>query len=225
MPLRPILTVMSCALAPFVASAAVLIEGGSEGEPLRVVADRQQGRVLLEQGGERTLVDLATGDVYLGFGSTTPQRVHARFRPGHDAPPPYRLERFGPGPVTAGHASTYYVLFVQDQVCAEVLTSGWMKPFVDPAVRALALLDQLKAAAGPAGGEGASSAAEPCGSIPPSTLAATGWPLLAGKIDRPTFWTTSIRFDYAPAPGELALPQAFETIDLDQIKTPRAPSG
>ena len=59
---------------------------------------------------------------------------------------PYRVERFGPGPILAGNASTYYVLFDQDRVCAEAMLSGWMSPFVDPAVRALAMLEQASRA-------------------------------------------------------------------------------
>ena len=68
-----------------------------------------------------------------------------RYRPGYEEPAPYRIERFGPGPMIAGNASTYHVLFDEERVCAEAMLSGWMTPFVDPAVRALALLEQLSA--------------------------------------------------------------------------------
>jgi hypothetical protein len=195
----PALTVvLALLLTPLAASAAVLIEGEAEGEDLRVVADKQQKRVLIEKGRERTLVDLAAGEVYLGLETATPERVHAYFRPGHDEIAPYRLERFGPGPVRAGHATTYHVLFAGDRVCAEILTSAWMRPFVDPAVQALALLETIKRPQ-PVGDDA-------CADIPLTTLAAAGWPLLSGKIDHPTFATEAIRFDYEPAPGELALP-------------------
>ena len=35
--------------------------------------------------------------------------------------PPYRIERFGPGPIVAGQASAYEVLFVDDRICAETM--------------------------------------------------------------------------------------------------------
>jgi hypothetical protein len=199
-----LLVALAFILPPSAASAAVLIEGRVDGEALRVVADRQQDRVLIEKGAERTLVDLGAGEVYLGLETGAPERVHAYFRPGHDEGAPYRLERFGPGPVMAGHASTYYVLFAGELVCAEILSSAWMRPFVDPAVQALALLDAIKQPQAAAGDNA-------CADIPLTTTAAAGWPLLSGKIDHPTFRTDAIRFDYEPAPGELALPTGVAT--------------
>ena len=41
---------------------------------------------------------------------------------------------------------TYHVLFVGEQVCAELMTVGWATPFVDPAIRALAMLEALERA-------------------------------------------------------------------------------
>lgn len=191
-------------LAPALASAAVLIEAREGERDLRLVIDRAQGRVLLERGGARTLFDLHGGDLYVQAPGAATRKIHAYYRPGHHPLPPYRIELFGPGPVISGHASVYHVLFVEDRVCAEVLVSAWMRPFMDPAVRALALLDQL---------EGLDED-EPCGRIPFATLAAAGWPLLAGKIDHPTFKTLSIRFDYQPPASELALPERYEELAL-----------
>jgi len=186
-------------LLPLGAQAAILIEAEAQGGSLRLVIDRERDRVLVENGTKRTLVDLEKGDVYLAGAGDAPERVRAYYRPGHTAPPPYRLEAFAPGPMVAGHASRYYVLFVDDRVCAEVLVSNWMRPFVDPAVRALAVLGERAGEAGD----------DPCADIPFATLAAAGWPLVSGKIDRPTLKTTSVRFDYEPAPGELAIPAPF----------------
>jgi hypothetical protein len=160
------------------------------------VVDRAQQRVLLTSGATRALVDLAGGAVYLQQAGQPARRVAARHRPGHLEPPGYRVERFGPGPMVAGQASTYYVLFDEDRVCAEAMLNGWMRPFVDPALRALALLEQLSA---PGGGDA-------CAAIPFATYGAAGWPLMAGKADQPTFVTKAIRFDYQPSPDELALP-------------------
>ena len=93
-----------------------------------------------------------------------------------------------------------------EEICAEMLVSGWMQPFMGPVVQALDLLDDM-----PAQGSG-------CARIPFAVYAAAGWPMLAGKIDHLTFATTAISFDYAPLPGELStaadgwLPEIREAI-------------
>jgi hypothetical protein len=145
----------------------------------------------------RALFDLAGDSVYVSAGGT-PRRVHARFRPGY-ADTPYRVELFGAGPVLAGFVTRYHVLFIGEQICAELMAASWMTPFVDPAIRALGILEALQP-----------TPADPCASVPLTTYAAAGWPLIAGKIDHPTLETTSIAFDYQPKDGELALPAAFE---------------
>ena len=99
------------------------------------------------------------------------------------------------------------MLFDQDRVCAEAMLNGWMGPFVDPAVRAIALLEQASA---PAAGDN-------CAAIPFTTYAAAGWPLLTGKIDRPSFVTTAIRFDYRPGADELALPAATRELPIEEL--------
>jgi hypothetical protein len=203
-----LLAALGAALAPFgAAQAAVLIEATKAGQALRLVVDRTQERVLIGTGAVRALVDLAAGLVYLQRPDDPASRVHARFRPGHEEPSAYRIERFGPGPILAGNASTYYVLFDQDRVCAEAMLNGWMGPFVDPAVRAIALLEQ---AAAPVAGD-------PCAAIPFPTYAAAGWPLLAGKIDRPSFVTTRIEFDYRPGPDELTPPAVSRELPIGEL--------
>ena len=204
----PLLAVVWVALAPLApARAAVLIEASKAGQALRLVVDRTRDRVLITAGEVRALVDLGAGLVYLERPGEPASRVHARFRPGHDEPAPYRVERFGPGPILAGNASTYHVLFDQDRVCAEAMLSGWMSPFVDPAVRALAMLERLSPAAG----------GDACAAIPFTTYAAAGWPLLAGKIDRPSFVTSRIEFDYRPAADELAPPAISRELALEEL--------
>ena len=197
--IAPLAAVCGCLAPPAPVAGAVLIEAEKAGRPLRLVVDRAQERVLLTADGLRALVDLAAGLVYLQQDDGPARRVHARFRPGHTEPAPYRVERFGPGPMVAGNGSTYHGLFDQERVCAEAMLSGWMSTFVDPAVRALAVLEQLS---GPAVGDA-------CAAIPFTTYAAAGWPLMSGKADRPTFVTGAIRFDYQPAPDELAPPAGF----------------
>ena len=81
-----------------------------------------------------------------------------------------------------------------DEICAEMLVSGWIQPFIAPVVQALDLLDGMPA---PAQGGG-------CGRIPFAVYGAAGWPMLAGKIDHLTFETKAIRFDYTSPAGELS---------------------
>jgi hypothetical protein len=193
---------------PGAALGATLIELSVGAQPLRVVIDRPQQRVLIESAGRRTWFDLNGGFVYHRADGAHPMRAHARYRPGHDAPPPYRIERFGPGPIVAGQASTYEVLFEDERICAEAMRSAWVLPFVDPAIRAIALIQQTQGG-GPA---------DACGGIPFATYAAGGWPLIAGKADRPTLVTKAIAFDYAAAPAELTPPAAFVEVPLEQLR-------
>lgn len=195
------------------AHAAVLIEAESRGAPLRLVIDWQAARVRVEDPAGTHLIDLAQGWVYRL--SARPERLGAFARPGHLDPPPWRLEPFGPGPIRAGHATVYHVLFKEDLVCAEILASPWMAPFTDPGVQALALLDRLK------GEDASGTATEGCGEAPITTLAAAGWPLLVGRIDRPTFETRRIDFEYRPEAGELEVPAALAPPpDEGELKEP-----
>jgi hypothetical protein len=146
--------------------------------------------------------------VYHREGAGPTQRAHARYRPGHDRPAPYRIERFGPGPVVAGHASSYEVLFVDERICAEMMLSQWMRPFLDPAIRTIALIQQTVGAA----------QTDACGDIPFATYAAAGWPVLAGKSDRPTLETRTIAFDYEAAPEELMPPATFVEVPIEQLR-------
>jgi hypothetical protein len=211
MPLLAALLVLACmaALQSRPAGAAMLIEASEEGRPIRLVVDRSQDRVLLSNGGGRALVDLRGGMIFVEGLDGAARGAHAWFRPGHEATPPYRVEPFGPGPILAGQLSRYHVLFAGEQVCAELMLNGWMRPFLEPAVRALAVLEQIKGAR--------SESENPCAAIPFAAYAAAGWPLMAGKIDHPTFVTTAVRFDYQPAPDELAAPERFEEVGLDEL--------
>jgi hypothetical protein len=196
-------------LAPAATQAAVLIEMSVGDRPLRVVIDRPKQRVLVADGERRTWFDLNAGLVYHRGGGGSAQRAHARYRPGHDRPPPYRIERFGPGAIVAGQASTYQVLFVDERICAEMMLAAWMRPFVDPAIRAMASIQPF-----PDRRED-----DACAGIPLATYAAAGWPLLAGKADRPTLATRTIAFDYAPGPDELTPPTAFVEVSIEALQS------
>ena len=195
-------------LVPGAAAAATLIEMSAGARPLRLVIDRPQQRVLIESAGRHTWFDLNSGLVYHRVGGGPAERAHARYRPGHQEPPPYRIERFGPGPIVAGQAIAYEVLFVDDRICAETMRSTWVLPFLDPAIRAIALIQQTL--------DGAPT--DPCAAIPFATYAAGGWPLIAGKADRPTLVTNAIAFDYEASPTELTPPTAFVDVPLEQLR-------
>lgn len=187
---------------------ATLIELSADGESVALVVDRPQQRVLIKSSERRTWFDLSGGLVYHREGDGPTQRAHARYRPGHDQIAPYRIERFGPGPVVAGQASTYEVLFVEDRICAEMMLSGWMRPFLDPAIRTIALIQQTRSA----------ERADACAEIPFVTYAAAGWPLLAGKSDRPTLETRAIAFDHEASAEELTPPANFIEVPLERLR-------
>ena len=164
--------------------------------------------VFIASADRQTWFDLNGGFVYHREGTGRAQRAHARYRPGHDRPAPYRIERFGPGPIVAGQVSTYEVLFVDDRICAEMMLSEWMRPYLDPAIRAIALIQQTLGA----------KRADPCAQIPFATYAAGGWPLMAGKSDHPTLATSTVAFDHKAAPEELMPPEAFAEVPLEQLR-------
>ncbi len=187
------------------AEAAILIEARKHGEPFRMVIDNEQQRALISTAQGESLVDLQQAQIYIRGPGGVARRV-----PLGQGPSPasrlYRVEPWGPGPVIAGQSTVYHVISYGDQICAEMLVSAWMKPFVAPVVQALDLLEELS---GTPRGRG-------CERIPFSVYAAQGWPIMAGKIDHLTFETQSVRFDYQPPARELALPVHYETARPDQ---------
>lgn len=195
-------------LMPGLLHGATLVELSAADGPVQLVIDRPQQRVLIKSAERRTWFDLNGGFVYHREAEGPTRRAHARYRPGHDRVAPYRIERFGPGPVVAGQSSTYEVLFVEGRICAEMMLSEWMRPFLDPGVRAIALLQQTV-------GTGRN---DPCAAIPFATYAAGGWPLLAGTSDRPTLETRTIAFDHEAAPEELTPPATFVQVPLEQLR-------
>ena len=107
----------------------------------------------------------------------------------------------------SGHSTVYHVITHGEDICAEMLVSGWMKPFMAPVVQALDLLEDLS---GTPRGRG-------CERIPFAVYAAQGWPIMAGKIDHLTFETRNLEFDYQPRERELALPAHYENGRPDRV--------
>jgi hypothetical protein len=186
----PALAVLLTLAPSTMAEAAVLIEARKQSDALRMVIDVEQQRALIATPRGQSVIDLASNRIYVGGAGGARQMP---IRPGGAAAlGGYQVTPWGPGPVVAGHATVYHVITYHDEICAEMLVSGWMQPFMSPVVQALDLLDDM-----PAQGSG-------CARIPFAVYAASGWPMLAGKIDHLTFETIAIRFNYLPLSGELA---------------------
>jgi hypothetical protein len=170
------------------ADAAILIEAQRQHGSVRIVIDAGRERALVTTPRGQRVIDLAARGMDVnGSPGQSPDASETAVVGG------YRVTPWGPGPVIAGHATVYHVITHGGDICAEMLVSGWMQPFVAPVVEAL---DELEGTAGQGRG---------CARIPFPVYAAAGWPMLAGKIDHLTFETRTIRFDYAPTPGERAL--------------------
>ena len=186
----------STGLATSEAAGALLIEGVFSGKALRLVVDEEAAEAEVTLDGKRHFLDLDAGEAHRIEDDGTVHRAELSAR---KAAPRPEIQPWGPGPSIAGHASVYHVMRLNEEICGELLVSTWMKPFVDPAIQALALLERIKGEGGMAstGLEGA------CGDLPFSSYAQAGWPLMAGGIEQPIFKTEAISFSYTPSGDEL----------------------
>jgi hypothetical protein len=177
--------------------AGILIEATLEGTPLRAEVGRNPERVLITAAGRQRLIDLTSGQIWLvGERSIQPDVASATEDGSSGAA--WRLEAWGRGPSVAGYGSTYNVLQRGETICAEVLASRWMAEFVEPVVRAIALLQRVEPALQPKARPG-------CGAVPFAVYARNGWPLMAGYRDAPIFRTHGIRFDHRVDPARFRI--------------------
>ena len=190
------LATTSAGLAAPSANGALLIEGYFDGKSLRILVDAEKEQAEVTLGEDHHRIDLASemAKRVAADGSILEEEVMA-----NDSLAMPEIKPWGPGPTIAGHPSVYHVMTFDDEICGELLVSPWMKPFVDPAVRALAILERVKGdvAVKSTGLSGN------CGALPFSTYTKTGWPLMAGGIEQPVFKTETIKFDYVPKGDEL----------------------
>jgi hypothetical protein len=189
---------MSPSLAVPTATSALLIEGNFAGKTMRILVDTAEAKADVTIGDDRLWVDLAQNEAHrVAADGTVTEEVLA----STDLAPAPEIKPWGPGPTIAGHPSVYHVMTLGDEICGELLVSPWMKPFVDPAVKALAIIERLEGDVGltSTGLKGA------CGTLPFSSYAKAGWPLMAGGIEQPIFETETISFDYEPSGDELIL--------------------
>jgi hypothetical protein len=164
------------------AAAGVLLEATFEGRPVRVELGPISGLAKVTLDGTPRLVDLD--------------------KPLPVSPGGFRLRRWSNGPLVAGYGTDYHVLMLDETVCGEVLTAPWMTPFLEPVLKALALLQAEEPALHPTPRDG-------CGALPLGLFATNGFPLMAGWRDSAVLLTTRLRFDHPPPP-ELVSARAEE---------------
>ncbi len=172
------------------ARAGMLVEALFNGEPIRVETGSDRNLVLVSMGASRHLVDVERQYVYPMNGAST-QPIRAAMLDDGARMLPYNLRKWSAGPQVAGHASTYHVLQVGEQICGEVLASAWMTPFIEPITRSLELMQRIEPALRPVD-------RDTCGAIPFTVYARNGWPLMAGWVDEAAFLTETVRFDHHP---------------------------
>lgn len=201
--IRRVLGVAAAALglSQGVVQAGIVVDGRMAGLTVRIELGDSPERVALAVDGKQRLVDLATSEVYLLDGPG-PRRVKAAMLDDLEPYHPYVLQHWYGGPMVAGHGSTYHILKLDEAICGEVAASEWMKPFLEPAIRAVELVQRLDRRIGPKRREG-------CGAVPFEAYARNGFPLMAGWKDEPFWVTERIRFDHQPGPRTFELPASF----------------
>ncbi len=172
--------------------SGILIEARLEGVPIRLeLASRGEpggGLVAASVDGSERLVELERGLVRGPDGAPRPPR------PGTAGPGPglVSLTPLGGGAMVAGHGGAWQLLTEDGRICAEVLASAWMLRFLEPAIRALELLQAVEPALAPRPRHG-------CSALGFASWTAQGWPLLVSGRSDTLFQTERIRFDHRPA--------------------------
>lgn len=177
--------------------AGILVEGRLEGVPLRLEfagpGEPAEPIVRATVAGEPFLVDLARGTV-------EPRARGAADRPDGRAPVGLvQLTPLGGGAMVAGHGGAWQVLTEDGRVCGEVLASAWMLRFLEPAVRAVELLEAHDPRLRPRPRHG-------CSPLAFRHWTRQGWPLLAGGREEAVFVTEGLRFDHPDPPPDAATP-------------------
>lgn len=182
------------------ARSGILIEARLEGVPLRIElaspGEPRAGLVAASVDGSARLIDLERGVVRGPDGAPRPPR-HASARPAAGL---VGLTPLGGGAMVAGHGGAWQLLTEDGRICAEVLASAWMLRFLEPAIRALELLQVVEPTLAPRPRHG-------CSAFGFASWTAQGWPLLVSGRSDTVFATERIRFDHRPAglvPAEAA---------------------
>lgn len=189
---RVLLLALALAVAAGPARSGILIEARLEGVPLRIElaspGEPGAGMVVASIDGSARLIDLERGVVRGPDGAPRPLPPK---RPGSGAGL-VGLTPLGGGAMVAGHGGAWQLLTEDGRVCAEVLASAWMLRFLEPAIRALELLQAVEPALAPRPRHG-------CSAFGFASWTAQGWPLLVSGRSDTVFATERIRFDHRPA--------------------------
>lgn len=192
MSVRALLLALALALAAGPARSGILVEARLEGVPLRLeFAARGEpgtGLVAASVDGSARLIDLESGVVRGPDGAPRPPRPD---RPGSGAGL-VGLTPLGGGAMVAGHGGAWQLLTEDGRICAEVLASAWMLRFLEPAIRALELLQAVEPTLAPRPRHG-------CSAFGFASWTTQGWPLLVSGRSDTVFATERIRFDHRPA--------------------------
>lgn len=182
--------VLLASLAVGEARAGMLVEAVLNGNPVRIETGSDRNLVLVSTGASRHLVDVQRQYVY-PMNGVPAEPIRAALLDDGARMLAYDLRKWSAGPQVAGHASTYHVLQVGEEICGEVLASSWMTPFIEPVTRSLELMQRIEPGLRPVD-------RDTCGAIPFTVYARNGWPLMAGWVDEAAFLTETVRFDHYP---------------------------
>ncbi len=167
-------------------SAGILIEGRLEGVPIRLEfahpGEPGWGLVRASVAGEVRLLDVARP---AGEGTVPPRSAGGAT---------FRLDPLGGGAMVAGFGGAWQILMEGERVCGEVLAAGWMVALLEPAIRAIELLERGEPRLRPRARHG-------CSPIGFREWTRRGWPLLAGGRTDAVFLTERIRFDHPLPPS------------------------
>lgn len=195
--MRALLPLLLVGLAACAAEAGVLIEGRLEGLPLRLElagpGEPESGIVRVTVAGELRLVDIERGTVEpAAAGRAAPP-------PGGRDPGLVSLTPLGGGAMIAGFGGAWQIVTEDGRVCGEVLASAWMLRFLEPAIRAIELLEASDPRLRPQARHG-------CSPLGFRVWTRQGWPLLVGGRTDRVFVTEQIRFDHPRLPAATAPP-------------------
>jgi hypothetical protein len=135
-------------LAVFVAAAdaAVLVEARVGKQDIHIISDAALNRVRIEGPGGAQLVDLDSRTVYLFGPEGQTQKVRLAVTGAAAPAPDFIVEKLGPGPRIAGHATMRFRVRAGDTVCAEIAANLLLGEKLGPVMAAFELLDQLNGA-------------------------------------------------------------------------------
>lgn len=187
------------------ADAAVLVETRVGKQDVRIVSDATLNRVRIEGPGGAQLVDLDSRTVYLFGPEGQTQKVRLAVTGAAAPAPDFIVEKLGPGPRIAGHATMRFRVRAGDKVCAEIAANLLLGEKLGPVMAAFELLDQLN---GALKGDNRSD----CERVPFRRYRRIGWGLSVTDVNAPRIETIAVTFDFEPAPDTLTPPMHAEDV-------------